>query len=199
MMNRLVIATKNPGKIKEFKELLQGLDVKVETLEDFPGIHIPTESGFTFADNARFKAGFVSSMIDMPALGDDSGLEVDFLEGRPGIHSARFAGEPADDKKNNEKLLELMKDVPWEKRTARFRCVVCLITLEGDTYFGEGILEGYITEEPRGDQGFGYDPLFYIEEYGKTLAELGGEIKNKISHRARAVQDLWPVLAGIFR
>jgi len=197
-MNRLIVATRNPGKVKEFKELLKELDVIVETLCDFPGLRLPPEMGQTFAENARFKAGFVATMTEFPALGDDSGLEVDFLKGAPGVHSARFAGEPADDRRNNDKLLELLKGVPWEQRTARFRCVAALVTNSGETYYGEGILEGIIALESRGDQGFGYDPLFFLPEYGRTLAELGSEIKNKLSHRARAVQDLWPVLAGMW-
>lgn len=137
-------------------------------------------------------------MTDFPALGDDSGLEVDFLNGAPGIYSARFAGESADDRHNNDKLLELLKDVPWEQRTARFRCVVALVTSNGETNYGEGILEGVIAFKPQGDQGFGYDPLFFLPEYGKTLAELGAAVKNKLSHRARAVQNLWPVLQAVF-
>lgn len=156
------------------------------------------EIGQTFAENARLKAGLVATMTDFAALGDDSGLEVDFLNGAPGVNSARFAGEPADDGRNNDKLLELLKDVPWEQRTARFRCVVALVTSSGETYYGEGTLEGVIVFELRGDQGFGYDPLFFLPEYGKTLAELGAEVKNKLSHRVRAVENLWPALQATF-
>jgi XTP/dITP diphosphohydrolase len=137
-------------------------------------------------------------MTDFPALGDDSGLEVDYLNGAPGIYSSRFAGEPADDERNNTKLLELLKDVPWEQRTARFRCVVALVTSSGETHYGEGTLEGLINFEPRGERGFGYDPLLFLPEYGRTVAELSSEVKNKISHRARALKKLEPILTAMF-
>ncbi|NLW06571.1 MAG: RdgB/HAM1 family non-canonical purine NTP pyrophosphatase, partial [Clostridia bacterium] len=179
-MNRLIVATRNPGKVKEFRDILKGfkgLDIIVETLCDFPGVELPPERGLTFAENARLKAGFLTAMTDFPALGDDSGLEVDYLNGAPGIYSARFAGEPADDERNNAKLLELLKDVPWEQRTARFRCVVALVTSDGETYYGEGTLEGKISFEPRGKGGFGYDPLLFLPEYGQTVAELSSELK----------------------
>ncbi|MDN5362052.1 MAG: XTP/dITP diphosphohydrolase [Moorella sp. (in: firmicutes)] len=198
MINRLVVATKNIGKGEEFRELLQGLAVEIETLRDFPGFNLPPETGSTFADNALFKARMTASLTGLAALGDDSGLEVDFLQGAPGIYSARFAGEPTDDGRNNAKLLHLLEGVPREKRTARFRCVLALVTADGDTHLAEGTLEGLITTEPRGYQGFGYDPLFYLPEYGQTLAELGPEIKNKLSHRARAVKDLWPILSRLW-
>lgn len=198
MINKLVVATKNPGKGKEFRELLEGLGVEVETLLDFPGFSLPPETGSTFADNALFKARMTASLTGLPALGDDSGLEVDFLQGAPGIYSARFAGEPTDDGRNNAKLLRLLEGVPQEKRAARFRCVLALVTADGDTHLAEGTLEGFITTEPRGDQGFGYDPLFYLPEYGQTLAEMGTEEKNKLSHRARAVRNMWPILSRLW-
>ncbi|WP_434074714.1 XTP/dITP diphosphatase [Moorella naiadis (nom. illeg.)] len=198
MINKLVIATKNAGKGEEFRELLEVLGVEIETLADFPGFSLPPETGSTFADNALFKARMTASLTGLSALGDDSGLEVDYLQGAPGIYSARFAGEPTNDGRNNAKLLRLLEGVPREKRTARFRCVLALVTADGDTYLAEGTLEGLITTEPQGHQGFGYDPLFYLPEYGQTLAELGAEIKNKLSHRARAVKNLWPVLSRLW-
>ncbi len=196
--NRLVIATNNRGKIKEFSELLQALNITVKTLDYFPSFKLVEETGQTFAENACLKAGSVAAKYGLPALGDDSGLEVDFLNGAPGVYSARFAGKLAGDKCNNNKLLALLENVPWEQRTARFRCVAALVDSNGKVNYGEGVLEGLITFEPRGDQGFGYDPLFLLPEYGKTLAELGAGIKNKLSHRARAVQDLWPALQEMF-
>ncbi|WP_338826174.1 dITP/XTP pyrophosphatase [Moorella thermoacetica] len=198
MINKLVLATKNAGKAREFRELLQDLGVEIETLLDFPGFNLPPETGSTFVDNALFKARLTASMTGLPALGDDSGLEVDFLEGAPGVYSARFAGEPTNDRRNNAKLLQLMEGVPWERRTARFRCVLALVTEDGDTHLAEGTLEGLIATEPRGHQGFGYDPLFYLPEYDLTLAELGDEVKNKLSHRARAVKKMWPILRRLW-
>ncbi|MDK2815687.1 MAG: XTP/dITP diphosphohydrolase [Moorella sp. (in: firmicutes)] len=197
-MSRIVVATGNEGKAREFRELLRGLNVAVATLRDFPGLALPEETGNTFAENAILKARIVAESTGLPSLGDDSGLEVDFLKGAPGVYSARFAGEPSDDRRNNTKLLQLLAGVPWEKRTARFRCALALVIPEGDIYLAEGTVEGFIAYEPKGDYGFGYDPLFYLAEYGKTLSELGEEIKNNFSHRARAVQNLWPVLSRLW-
>lgn len=193
----IVVATANQGKAREFRELLQDLDVDIKTLQDFPGLHLPPETGKTFTENATFKARVVAGCTGLPSLGDDSGLEVDFLQGAPGVYSARFAGEPSDDRRNNIKLLELLEGVPWERRIARFRCALALVLPGGATYLAEGTVEGIIALEPRGDHGFGYDPLFYLPEYGKTLAELGEESKNKLSHRARAIRNLWPVLSRL--
>ncbi|MDK2820993.1 MAG: XTP/dITP diphosphohydrolase [Clostridia bacterium] len=193
MLNKIVvIATHNQGKVEEFKEFFKGIDVKVESLRDFPAFKLPPEAERTFAENATVKARLVAALTELPAIGDDSGLEVDYLNGAPGIYSARFAGEPIDDQKNNEKLLSLLEGVPWEKRTARFRCALAFVTSDGDTHIAEGTLEGIITTEPRGNFGFGYDPLFYVPQYNKTLAELGAEVKNKISHRAIAFKKLLP-------
>ncbi|WP_258360201.1 XTP/dITP diphosphatase [Moorella sulfitireducens (nom. illeg.)] len=197
-MSKLVVATQNEGKAREFRELLRGLDIAVASLKDFPGVTLPEETGTTFTANALLKARKVAENTGLPALADDSGLEVDFLKGAPGIYSARFAGMPSDDRLNNIKLLQLLAGVPWEKRTARFRCALALVIPNGDIYLAEGTLEGIIAYEPRGNSGFGYDPLVYLPEYGKTVAELGEEIKNNISHRARAVKNLWPVLSRLW-
>lgn len=193
-----MLATKNRGKVEEFKELLKPLNLEVYSLLDFPAISLPPETGRTFEENAVFKARFVSSLIGLSALGDDSGLEVDALGGAPGIYSSRFAGAGATDEENNQKLLDLLRPYPAEKRGARFRCVLALCTEQGDIYTASGTLEGVIAENPRGEEGFGYDPLFLVPEWGKTLAELGSEIKNRISHRARAIQGLWPALVRVF-
>lgn len=194
MFKKLVLATRNPGKIEEFKDLLRPLNLEIWSLEDFPALKLPPETGRSFKENAILKARFVSSLTGLAALGDDSGLEVEALGGAPGVYSSRFAGEGATDAQNNEKLLRLLKGYPEEKRRARFRCVLALCTPEGDIYTGEGSLEGVITIEPRGTHGFGYDPVFLLPEAGKTLAELDSTVKNTLSHRARALQALWPAL-----
>ncbi|MDN5344566.1 MAG: XTP/dITP diphosphohydrolase [Clostridia bacterium] len=196
-MPEIVIATHNPGKAREFQELLQGLNLVIRTLQDFPACQLPPETGSTFAENATLKARTVAEFTGLPALGDDSGLEVDFLNGAPGVYSARFAGEPANDRRNNTKLLHLLEAVPWGQRTARFRCALVLALPGGPQYLAEGTVEGWIAFEPRGEHGFGYDPLFYLPDLGRTMAELGEEGKNRLSHRARAVQNLWPVLSRL--
>lgn len=198
MRKKLVLATRNKGKVQEFKELLKSLNLEIYSLLDFPALSLPPETGRTFEENAVFKARFISSFTGLSALGDDSGLEVEALGGAPGVYSSRFAGEGASDEENQQKLLALLRPYPLEKRRARFRCVLALCTAEGETFTASGTLEGLITREPRGEYGFGYDPLFLLPEWGKTLAELGPEIKNRISHRARALQSLWPVLTEIF-
>ncbi|MGI6285350.1 XTP/dITP diphosphatase [Neomoorella humiferrea] len=197
-MNKIVVATGNEGKAKEFRELLKGLNVTILTLRDFPDVTMPEENGYTFAANALLKARAVAERTGLPALADDSGLEVDFLKGAPGVYSARFAGEPSNDLLNNQKLLQLMAGVPWDKRTARFRCALALIEPEGKEHIAEGTVEGFIAYELKGEYGFGYDPLFYLPAYGKTYAELGEELKNGLSHRALAVKNLRPVLRELF-
>jgi XTP/dITP diphosphohydrolase len=170
-----VLATKNRNKIKEIKKILGVMDTasRIYTLDDFPA----------FADIIIAKA------TGMTAIADDSGLEVDALNGAPGIYSARFAGENADDVANNEKLLEEMKNVPDDKRTARFVCCIALASSEEVKTF-TGYAEGKIGREPRGETGFGYDPLFYLKGYDKTFAEISGDKKNSISHRAMALREL---------
>ncbi|WP_338824909.1 dITP/XTP pyrophosphatase [Moorella humiferrea] len=197
-MNKIVVATGNEGKAKEFRELLKGLNVTILTLRDFPDVIMPEENGYTFAANALLKARAVAERTGLPALGDDSGLEVDFLKGAPGVYSARFAGEPTDDRRNNQKLLKLLEGVSWERRTARFRCALALAKPDGEEHLAEGTVEGFIAYEPKGEYGFGYDPLFYLPAYGKTYAELGETLKNDLSHRALAVQNLWPVLSKLY-
>ncbi|KJS18539.1 MAG: purine NTP phosphatase [Peptococcaceae bacterium BRH_c4b] len=194
---RLVLATRNRGKVNELAELLSPLGVEVLSLDNFPGVPEVEEDGDTFKANALKKALTVSLHTGEIALADDSGLEVDYLGGAPGVHSARFAGVGRDDLENNEKLLRLMKNVPPEKRTARFRCVVALATPEGRTFTTEGACEGIIGNSPRGGEGFGYDPLFVVPEFGKTFAELDMETKNRISHRGRAFSLATEIIDGI--
>jgi XTP/dITP diphosphohydrolase len=152
------------------------------------------EDGETFQENAIKKAREAAQFTGILALADDSGLEVDCLDGLPGVHSARFAGEPKDDAANNAKLLTLMQDIPWEQRTARFRCVVALCTPQGKVFTSDGSCEGYILEYLKGKGGFGYDPLFYVPDLNQTFAEIDIEIKNKISHRGKALSGALKIL-----
>ncbi|WP_066639180.1 XTP/dITP diphosphatase [Desulfolucanica intricata] len=184
---QLVLATRNQGKVRELRELLQDLGVEVISLEEYKDFPEIEEDGTTFKENAIKKARETAGFTGLISLADDSGLEVDYLGGEPGVHSARFAGEPKDDKANNEKLLKLMEGVPLTRRTARFRCVVAICGPKGEVHTAEGTCEGIIGTDLRGEQGFGYDPLFYLPDYEKTFAELDLSIKNKISHRGRAL------------
>jgi XTP/dITP diphosphohydrolase len=163
------------------------LPIEVLSLADYPSIPEADETGSTFTENAILKAVHAARFTGEMALADDSGLEVDGLGGLPGINSSRFAGPGATDTQRNELLLERMKDVPDEERSARFRCVAALVSPSGGAQTFDGVCEGRIIHRPHGEHGFGYDPLFYIPEHGKTMAELPPELKNRISHRARAM------------
>ncbi|MDP4127426.1 MAG: XTP/dITP diphosphatase [Bacillota bacterium] len=191
---KIVLATQNRGKIREFQELLADEDIEVLSLFDIPDWEDIEENGETFADNAALKAKAAMRRTGLIALADDSGLEVDALNGAPGVYSARFAGEPKDDERNNDKLLELLETVPDEQRTARFRCALVMITPKGEEYLTEGTAEGRILRERRGSDGFGYDPLFYVPEFARTMAELTLDEKNKLSHRAQAFYKVIPIL-----
>jgi XTP/dITP diphosphohydrolase len=190
----VVLATRNPGKIRELTRLLEGAPVELRSLRDYADMPEPEETGETFADNAIIKAVAVSVGTGEWALADDSGLEVDALDGRPGVYSARFPHEGVTDEERNRALLELLADVPDDRRAARFRCVAALA--DGDRVLGtwEGVCEGTILREPRGDHGFGFDPVFYVPEFGCAMAELPTEVKNRISHRAQAFRAVeWSV------
>ena len=188
MPQEIVIASRNRGKIAEILQIFADLPFRLRTLADFPDTPEVEETGTTFSENARLKALAVARHTKLWALADDSGLEVDALDGRPGIRSARYAG---GDGANNEKVLREMEDVSDSKRTARFRAAMVLATPEGRLVAeSEGAVEGLIARELRGSAGFGYDPLFLLPEFGQTMAELGLEIKNRISHRAVALRRL---------
>lgn len=189
-MKKIVIATKNEGKIKEMKNFLHGIDFEFLTLNDFPGMTEIAEDGKTFEDNAMKKAKAVFEHAKLTTIADDSGLEVNYLSGEPGVHSARFAGDNATDHQNNEKLLELLKDVPMEERKARFKCVIVLYNSLYNNIVFEGKCLGYVIDEQKGDFGFGYDPLFVPENNTKTFGELDLVTKNKISHRGKALSSL---------
>lgn len=191
---KLVLATRNEGKIREITEILAPHGIEVLSMDEFPGIVEAEEDGETFRENAVKKASVVCEQTGLMALADDSGLEVDCLDGFPGVFSSRFAGEEKNDEANNKKLLELLQDVPEKQRAARFVCVTAIATPEGWVYTAKGVCEGVIAKEPRGEGGFGYDPLFCVPEYGKTFAELEPEIKNKISHRAKALAGALDIL-----
>jgi len=196
-VRKLVLASRNRGKLKELRKLLKGYPFEVCSLANFPDIPEIEETGFTFKENALIKARTVAHKTGHLTLADDSGLEVDALNGAPGIHSSRFAGLEHDDEANNRKLLRLLEGVPLEKRSARFRCVVAVVDPEGFEATAEGLCGGKIGFEPKGENGFGYDPLFIVEEYGCTMAELDPEIKNKISHRAKALEKIVCILEEV--
>ena len=186
----LVIATRNPGKVREIQQILTGLGVRWRSLEDFGEVAEPDETGTTFAENARIKALYYAERTSCLVLADDSGLEVDALNGRPGIESARFAGEHKSDADNNARLIRELRDVPEAQRSARFRCVVALAEPGRVVIEAEGSIEGRIVEKPRGTNGFGYDPHFFVPECGATTAELSPDQKSRISHRGRALRAL---------
>ncbi len=184
---KAVIATRNKGKIKELKELLSDFGLDILPLDHFPQVGEIVEDGDTFFENAMKKAKTVSEKTGLMAIADDSGLEVDALKGAPGVYSARYAGEGATDEQNYLKLLDEMKDVPEEKRGAQFRCVMVAYRPDGRWVSAEGVCRGRITYSPRGEKGFGYDPVFVPEGDTRTMAELTREEKNKISHRGKAL------------
>jgi XTP/dITP diphosphohydrolase len=190
-MKEILIATKNAGKAKEFKVLFERYGILAKSLldlaEEVPDIE---ETGVTFEENAALKSEGIEKLLHISVMADDSGLEIDALDGRPGIYSARYAGEPKDDKKNIQKVLQELADVPKEKRTARFVCVLSVTILGQPTLFKKGYCEGAIAFEAKGENGFGYDPIFIPNGYSTTMAELMPEEKNKISHRRNAMIQL---------
>jgi XTP/dITP diphosphohydrolase len=197
---RVVLATRNPGKVVEIRRILAerpDLDIDLVGLDEFPDLPDVEETGATFVDNALLKAREVASATGLPAIGDDSGICVDALDGAPGVHSARWAGEPADDARNLALLLHKVSGVPAEERGAHFVCVAAVVTPAGDERVVEGRVDGTITEVPRGDGGFGYDPVFVPLGETRTTAEMPPEEKDAISHRGRAFRALAPVLADL--
>lgn len=188
--DEILIATNNAGKGKEFEALFAKKGFKVKTLRDFPEIPEVEETGVTFEENARLKAETIARTLNMLVLADDSGLKVDALDGAPGVFSARYAGEFKSDAANNAKLLHELTDVSKEERTAQFHCTLALALPGKDSLVVEGEVQGLILTIPKGDNGFGYDPLFFVESKGKTMAELSQEDKNTLSHRAAALEKL---------
>jgi XTP/dITP diphosphohydrolase len=195
----LVLATRNRDKISEICEGLGSLSIEILTFEDIGDLPIVEEDGRSLYENALKKATAFASSTGKLALADDSGLEVRILNNEPGVRSARFAGVHASYEDNNAKLLELLKAIPEEKRMARFRCVMVLAFPKGESKHFEGVLEGNIREERKGTHGFGYDPIFTVPEIGKTLAELERDEKNRISHRGKALEQVYGFLSDYIK
>jgi XTP/dITP diphosphohydrolase len=193
-MINLVIATSNQHKLKEFKALLTDYQVTFLSLKDFPHIPEIVEDGKSFRENALKKATVVARATGKLTIADDSGLEVEALGGRPGVYSARFAGDGAGDAENNARLLQELKGVPPGRRGACFKCVLGIATPQGETAYVEGECRGVIIDELRGHHGFGYDPVFLVPEYNQTFSEMPPEHKNSISHRSRALRKLLDIL-----
>lgn len=187
----VVLASSNQGKIRDLQALLDGV-ANVVSGADLD-IEMPEETGTTFMENALLKARAGHEQTGLTVLADDSGLEVDALDGEPGVYSARYAGEDGNDEANNLKLIEVMQSVPESERSARFRCAIAIVTADGDELTFDGACEGTIGYEPRGDQGFGYDPLFVLPD-GLTMSEHDNAFKNKISHRGEAMRKAIPAL-----
>ena len=193
-MPKLLLATSNPGKIREYRFLLDSLGYQITTLAEEGIAKAVVESGSNYEQNARLKALTYAKLSQLTALADDSGLEVDALNGEPGIKSARFAGKSATDADKVNLVLAKLKDTPWEKRSACFKCVIAIASPGGNVKLCYGECHGMIASDAKGENGFGYDPIFFFPEMGKTMAELPFEIKNQISHRAQAGQKARQVL-----
>lgn len=194
MTCKLLVATHNPGKAREYRELLADFPLEITYLDEL-GISLEVEeTGSTFAENAILKATTYAQVSGLWTWADDSGLEVDALGGAPGVFSSRYAGPGASDADRYRKLLNALAGVPWDRRTARFRCTVALATPEGVVRTAEGVCEGVIAFGPAGEHGFGYDPVFYLPDRGLTMAQLPSEVKNQISHRGRAARAAVAVL-----
>jgi XTP/dITP diphosphohydrolase len=190
MKRKLILATRNKGKLKEIQVLLSDLDIDIMSLDEAENAPHVVEDGKTFMENAFKKAKVIAEATGIMALADDSGLEVDALDGAPGVYSARYSGEDASDASNNEKLLADLEGVSSEKRSAHFSCVIIVYHPSGRWISTEAECEGEITTNPSGDQGFGYDPVFYIPSIKRTMAQLSPEEKNSLSHRGKALEKL---------
>lgn len=186
-MLEILIATNNLGKVKEIKDILDSPEIKILTMKDFPPLPKIEEDGKTYQENAFKKARKVSEYTGKICLADDSGLEIDYLEGKPGIYSSRWGNS---DEERINKVLRLLENVPKNKRNAKFVCVVVLVFTDGKIYMVKEECKGSIIFNPKGEQGFGYDPIFLVPEYDKTFAELGDKIKNQISHRGKAMRRM---------
>lgn len=197
-MKKLILATNNRDKIFEIKRILEGIELEILSAYDFDGFPDVEETGNTLAENAVLKAKIIRNRYRLPCLADDTGLEVDYLNGEPGIYSSRFAGEACSYDDNNRKLLSLLEGVPAEKRSARFKTVIAFGDIDGKIHTAEGVLEGYIGSEPKGTFGFGYDPVFVVSGMNVALAELPPEEKNRISHRGRALAKIRPIIIKAF-
>lgn len=197
MIKEIVLATRNRYKDEEIKSILKDLDTKIMSMTSFPDYPATIEDGATLEENAAKKAREAAEFFKKWAIADDSGLEVDCLNGRPGIFSARYAGKNCSCDDNNKKLIAELKNVPEEKRSANFRTVIAVASPDGKLFLADGEIFGTIRERATGTSGFGYDPVFYVPEYGKTFAELSYEIKNSLSHRAKALQKVKKIIKNL--
>ncbi|PID77360.1 MAG: Non-canonical purine NTP pyrophosphatase [Deltaproteobacteria bacterium] len=197
MIKLIILATSNQNKVKEFQKMLGDFDIEIKSIGDFPNLPQPVEDGETFDDNAYIKASHAAKILGLPAIADDSGLVVEALDGAPGVYSARYAGEDATDDDNCQKLLKEMEN--HRNRKAKFVCNLSIAVPSGPALTYEAECEGIILREKRGSSGFGYDPLFYFEEYGKTFAELSMEEKNQVSHRGKALAEFKSELPKVIK
>lgn len=197
-MSKLLLATTNLGKISEYRLLFGNLEYQIVTLDEVGITEVVIERGNSYEQNAQLKATTYARLTHLTTVADDSGLEVDALNGKPGIYSARFAGKDATDADKVDALLDKLSVVPRENRTAHFKCVIAIATPEGRLALCHGECHGIIAFEARGENGFGYDPIFYLPELGKTMAEIPLQVKNKISHRARAAYEARQVLQQLY-
>ena len=186
-MDKIVFATANEGKVKEIKEILKDFPIEVVSMKEMGITADIEENGATFEENSLIKARALAKLTGLPALADDSGLEVDYLNGEPGIYSARYLGRDTDYDYKNNYIIDKLSGAKGEDRSARFVCVISLVLPDGREFVERGVVEGLIGYEQKGENGFGYDPIFYLPEYGKTSAELPPEEKNRISHRGKAL------------
>jgi len=193
-MLEILIATNNLGKVKEIKDILNSPEIKILTIKDFPNLPKVEEDGKNYQENAFKKAGKISEYTGKICLADDSGLEIDYLKGEPGIYSSRWGNS---DEERINKVLKLLKNVPINKRNAKFICSAVLVFPNGKRYMVKEECKGSITFKPKGTHGFGYDPIFLVPEYNKTFAELGDEVKNRISHRGKAMRKMAEIIKEI--
>nr|WP_315103911.1 XTP/dITP diphosphatase [uncultured Catonella sp.] len=196
-MDKIVFATSNEGKVKEIKEIFADFPIEVVSMKEMNITTDVEENGTTFGENSLIKARAISKLTRLPALADDSGLEVDYLNGEPGVYSARYLGRDTDYDYKNNYIIDKLKDAKDEERSARFVCVISLVLPDGREFVKKGVMEGKIGYEIKGENGFGYDPIFYLPQYGKTSAEISAEEKNKISHRGKALSAMKELIVNL--
>ena len=196
-MDKIVFATSNEGKVKEIKEIFADFPIEVVSMKEMNITTDVEENGTTFEENSLIKARAISKLTGLPALADDSGLEVDYLNGEPGVYSARYLGRDTDYDYKNNYIIDKLKDAKDEERSARFVCVISLVLPDGREFVKKGVMEGKIGYEIKGENGFGYDPIFYLPQYGKTSAEISAEEKNKISHRGKALSAMKELIVNL--
>jgi XTP/dITP diphosphohydrolase len=193
----IILSTRNQGKVREIMDFVGDLHLKISTLADIHYSISLEETGNNYQENAINKAQIVANTTGKITLADDSGLEVDALGGKPGVESARFGGEGLTDSQRNQILLEYLGDIPWDQRTARYVCLIAIVKPGQEPFICQGVCTGLITFNGQGDKGFGYDPIFYLPEYSKTMAELDLVLKNRISHRAKALAQAKQILLNL--